>query len=535
MCRLRLLAAGCCLVWLSMGVAAHAQNVGRGSTVESDALRGQGAYLQGAGWYNLRSAEAYSANVDAAIRWKQDLRKIQQERRELEARKKYGKIKNVDELKQQMARREQELRSNPSSNDVQSGAALNVLVYDLTDADLNSNRWAAVESVALPPGTSVKELIFSFTPHSVSTRSSAALSRGVIALSRLDIKDNWPVILKKDELTKERKAYEDAYTRVKDKVLKGDYAADGILALDTALGDLKKKISMEIPSERGFRSEATKFVDDLRDATRMFDANSVDYAREILIDTNEHDATTVQELVEFMSKYRLQFANSDRSPTARVLYGPIYEKLRQQADAFNLKPAVTATSVKDSSKESAVASRKPASISGRWKIDGNDLLQTNQEQAEWIFFGDPSWSNYDLNFKAMRIAGTSGFAAIFHKSERLDDNHCTFILGGWQNTRHAIGFSESGKHVEHTGRSKNGQIENGRWYDIRLEVRGTNYRAFLNSQEQFRDQNAKFERGMIGLRTNFSACRFRDLEVTAPDGKVLWTGFPTLPSLVSDK
>jgi hypothetical protein len=104
--------------------------------------------------------------------------------------KKYDKNRNFEEFKCQLAQREQELRTNPLPGDVQSGAALNAFVYDLTDPDIASYQWG-VKSVPLPSGTSVKELIFSFTPHSVSTQASAALSRGVIALSRLDIKDKW--------------------------------------------------------------------------------------------------------------------------------------------------------------------------------------------------------------------------------------------------------------------------------------------------------------------------------------------------------
>ena len=57
----------------------NGQNLGRGSTVEGDIARGEGAFLSGVGWYNLRTAQAASVNVDSAIRWKADLRKIQQE------------------------------------------------------------------------------------------------------------------------------------------------------------------------------------------------------------------------------------------------------------------------------------------------------------------------------------------------------------------------------------------------------------------------------------------------------------------------
>jgi hypothetical protein len=131
------------IFWLVLGliVLSHAETVvaqGRGSTVEGDILRGQGAFLTGASWYNLRTAQANSVNVDATIRWKQDLRKIQQERDYRELQKKYEKNQNVEEFRRKMREREKELRTNPSPEDVQSGAALNALVYDLTDPDITS-------------------------------------------------------------------------------------------------------------------------------------------------------------------------------------------------------------------------------------------------------------------------------------------------------------------------------------------------------------------------------------------------------------
>ncbi len=326
----------CCVVWLSLSGALCAQ------TVEGDILRGQGAFLEGVGWYNLNTAQANKINVEAAIRWKEDLRKIQQERAYYAAQKAESRKLTAEEFRRKMAQRDQELRTHPSANDVQSGAALNALVYDLTDPDLTGEKWRRVSPVSLPPSMSVKDLIFSFTPSRASTQASAALSRGVIALSRLDIKDKWPGLLNKDELSRERQAYENAYIRARDKIVAGTYAVDEILAMDRALDNLKKKIETEVPVERGFRAEAMKFADDLREATRMFDANSVDYTRQILIDTRDHDAATVEELVGFMTKYRLQFANSSRSPAARTLYGQLYEKLRQQMNSFQGKTEIGA-------------------------------------------------------------------------------------------------------------------------------------------------------------------------------------------------
>lgn len=86
--------------------------------------------------------------------------------------------------------------------------------------------------------------------------------------------------------------------------------------------------------ERGFRTEATRSVEDLKIATRMFDASTVEYAKEILLDTQEHDAKTVLELVRFMLKYRLQFATTERSPAGRELYGELYELMKVQLKAL---------------------------------------------------------------------------------------------------------------------------------------------------------------------------------------------------------
>jgi hypothetical protein len=524
--------------------------VGNGQTVEGDILRGQGAYLRGAGWYNLRTAKANSVNVDATIRWKQDLRKIQQERSYLEAQKAADKKQNVEEFRRQMAQRDQELRTNPSANDVQSGAALNALVYDLTDPELNFNKWKSVSPISLPPGASVKELIFTFTPHRVSTQASAALSRGVIALSRLDIKDEWPVLLKKDELSKERKAYEDAYIRVRDKVLRGDYAVDEILALDTALDGLKRKVAIEIPSERGFRTEATKFADDLREATRMFDANSVEYAREILIDTKDHDAATVEELVAFMTKYRLQFANSERSPTARVLYGQIYDKLRQQMTALDIKPGVPELSsippVPPGGKWVPLFNGK--NLSGwqvesgdpkRWAVEGGAIVARG-EGAFTFLVTDVDYSNFILRLEYSSDEGVRsgvGLRAIVGEHMKAANGKKT------PNVTHPLIFlgDSSGKAATGTmaflldatravAPEKSPEPLKARtWHRVEIEMRGRSIRVAANDKPVVSvsgDPSAKLAdgtptglnrtKGRIGLQSSVGGAgtvRFRNIEV----------------------
>src|SRR5262245_10626842 len=75
-------------------------------TPESALLKGQGAFLRGAGSYNLNTAKATSINVDTVIRWKQDLRKIAAERRAFREQQEAGKKQHLEDVKRRIAREE---------------------------------------------------------------------------------------------------------------------------------------------------------------------------------------------------------------------------------------------------------------------------------------------------------------------------------------------------------------------------------------------------------------------------------------------
>ena len=340
-------------------------------------LRGEGAFLRGAGSYNLNTAQATSINVDTVIRWKQDLRKIEAERRDLHARNEAGKKLKIEDVKRRQQMRGQQLRANPTAEDIQTGEALNALLYDLTDPDITSAMWTS-RVVELPKGMSVKDLIFRFTPFSGSTNTSKALSRGVIALSLLDTTgDKWPTVMKQAALNKERIAYETTYAKLREQLLGDKLKLETLGELDRSLDSLKAKVQTEIPKDRGFRDEATKFVEDMKNSTRFFDAATVDYAKEILVDTKDNDARTVAELVGFMLKYRLQFASAERSPTGRVLYGQLYELMKQQTNmlgnptaASNSEPWVQLFNGKD------LKGWRSRTDMKNWRVEGGIVVGT---------------------------------------------------------------------------------------------------------------------------------------------------------------
>lgn len=351
----------------------HAQDVGveAAQTAEGATLRGAGAYLKGLGWYNLKTAQGNAINTDTAIKWQREMRRIVAENNELQARKAAGKALKIEDVKRRRLQREQQLRTNPTGDDVASGEALNVLLFDLTDPDFTTEHWLE-KQIALPKGMSVKDLAFTFIPTSTSSASSKALGKCVIALSRLNLHDRVPTALSADALESERAAYEKAYDNVRKQVIDGKLKVDSLLAMDKSLEALRAKVQSTVPTERGFRTEATRIVDEMVSATRMFDASTVEYAKEIIVDTQDHDAQTVFELVRFMLKYRLQFASTARNPEGRELYTQLYELMLTQLKELGWNSTAASSDGKDPSL--ATQGFKPL-------FNGVDLTNWEEENA----------------------------------------------------------------------------------------------------------------------------------------------------------
>jgi alpha-L-arabinofuranosidase len=111
---------------------------------------------------------------------------------------------------------------------------------------------------------------------------------------------------------------------------------------------------------------------------------------------------------------------------------------------------------------------------GNWAVkDG--ALQQNQADREFVraLAGDKSWTDYTLELKARKISGREGFLIMFHIGS--DDDRVWWNLGGWENTANAIELGE-------TMDSKRGRIETGRWYDIKIEVRGMSIKCSLDGK-----------------------------------------------------
>ena len=119
------------------------------------------------------------------------------------------------------------------------------------------------------------------------------------------------------------------------------------------------------------------------------------------------------------------------------------------------------------------------------------------------------------------------FCAIFHYNG--EQNHCRFKLANWKNKASEIMYKLDGNWHRVAGMYKPGAMEMNRWYEVRIAIRGDEYRTFLDGVEMFFCKNQPLSNGRIGLGTHQSAAHFKDIVVSTPDGKILWSGLPVLP------
>lgn len=113
---------------------------------------------------------------------------------------------------------------------------------------------------------------------------------------------------------------------------------------------------------------------------------------------------------------------------------------------------------------------------GKWEVVDGALRQTSNDEDARALIGNPSWRNYTLTLKARKLGGNEGFLILFGLPASGARIKSWWNLGGWGNTRHAL--EAPGLFAE----AVPGKIETGRWYDLKVELRGNTVRAYLDDK-----------------------------------------------------
>lgn len=111
-------------------------------------------------------------------------------------------------------------------------------------------------------------------------------------------------------------------------------------------------------------------------------------------------------------------------------------------------------------------------MGGTWNVVDGALQQSGDGEPAMAFTGDRGWTDYTLSLKARKLGGAEGFLVQFHSQHNQEKSW--WNIGGWGNASH--GLEAPGLHAPHVG----GRIETGRWYDIRVELKGGQVRCYLD-------------------------------------------------------
>ena len=121
-------------------------------------------------------------------------------------------------------------------------------------------------------------------------------------------------------------------------------------------------------------------------------------------------------------------------------------------------------------------------INGEWKKDGNTVSQTSRREATICLEKNViDNDHYTCKFRARKDGGAEGFLIIFNYVD--DKNYCWLNFGGWGNTQHAIEQISNGGKLQTVG--MRGRVEQGRWYDVTLQVAGDSVKAWLDDELVF--------------------------------------------------
>lgn len=116
---------------------------------------------------------------------------------------------------------------------------------------------------------------------------------------------------------------------------------------------------------------------------------------------------------------------------------------------------------------------------GTWKTQDGVLAQSSNGQLSEATVGNPDWTDYTYSLKARKTGGAEGFLIPFHVQDEA--NFVWWNIGGWANTRTQLERSVNGDKTP-LGASAATTVETGRWYDIRIEVKGRQIRCYLDGK-----------------------------------------------------
>jgi len=114
----------------------------------------------------------------------------------------------------------------------------------------------------------------------------------------------------------------------------------------------------------------------------------------------------------------------------------------------------------------------------RWTVRDGAYQQSDPGALATVFAGDASWSDYTLSLKARKLGGAEGFRIIVRQND--PENYILWNLGAMRNRAHLLQFRLGQQ--DHLVCQVPGTIDAGRWYDVKVELKGAKLDCYLDGK-----------------------------------------------------
>jgi hypothetical protein len=284
---------------------------GAGSTVLGSAALGLGVFAQGAGQYNLQTAQANAINADTLGRWNEYLYESQQIRNQKYYQQLAAKKKLLNASRDAIYQR---LRDNPDDSDITSGDALNVILDQLTEPKVFKTALRLAKSHVESP--MIKQIPFQYASEAITT-----------SLHEMTSEEDWPLVLKGQSFATERKAFREAMKTALAQDDEGDLTPETIDSVRAAVRALWNKAEATIDQGKT-RLDAERHIKALAGMARMLESPALD---KIIAGVDKYKGTTVADLLSFMHSFNVRFGAAN-TPAQRKVYRDLYPIMDSQRD-----------------------------------------------------------------------------------------------------------------------------------------------------------------------------------------------------------
>ena len=298
--------------WFGWGIPSNWNGWGSygTGTVPGSILEGWGAYLNGAGYYNVNTAAARAINFDTWFAYTSVMNDRQMHMNYSNYLRRLRRHENIMTARRHIFER---LRDNPNASDIKSGDAINVKMRILMNPGYSAR---VVEELTIPVLPEVLDQLVVIKP-----------SEGIFT-SIKDVKSvsSWPMLFRQNRYGDMRTRLETIWPQAWASLKTNGFVDDSLVKdINVILDDLRKKADSEYGTiDQMAYSYARTFLKSRKDTLRVFQSQSM---TEFLQEIATPDVLTLGQLLEALSTRSMQFYPAeDKEQTAT--YERFYAVLR---------------------------------------------------------------------------------------------------------------------------------------------------------------------------------------------------------------